>query len=74
MDLGTINSKLKTGQYFKVYDVLYDIGLVWDNCKLYNQENSLIYRTADKMEKIFQKKVAVTRCAPSSTGRSTSRR
>lgn len=67
MDLGTIDTKLKTGKYSKINEVLYDIGLVWDNCKLYNRENSLIYRTADKMEKLFQKRVKLIRCAPNST-------
>ena len=57
MDLGTVNSRLKGGKYGTIYEVIYEVGLVWDNCKLYNREDSQIYRMADKMEKIFQKKV-----------------
>jgi histone acetyltransferase len=62
MDLGSINSKLRANKYERIYDVLYDIGLVWDNCKLYNREDSQIFKTADKMEKLFQKKVRQRLC------------
>ena len=57
MDLGTINSKLNNRNNKSIDENLYEIGLVWDNCKLYNREDSSIYRIADKMEKLFQKKV-----------------
>jgi Transcription factor involved in chromatin remodeling, contains bromodomain len=41
MDLGTIKKKLKTNKYKNITDFLDDIQLVWNNCKLYNQEGSV---------------------------------
>ena len=36
MDLGTISHKMKEDRYNTVEEVLDDIQLIWDNCKLYN--------------------------------------
>lgn len=36
MDLSTINKKLREDRYHTVEEVLDDIQLIWDNCKLYN--------------------------------------
>jgi hypothetical protein len=41
MDLGTIQTKLSNGQYLYVEDMIDDIQLVWDNCKLYNSPGSV---------------------------------
>lgn len=41
MDLGTINNKLKEDKYRYVEEALDDIQLVWDNCKLYNQPETV---------------------------------
>ena len=57
MDLTTISSKLDSSGYASVADVIFDLGLIWFNCKLYNQESSAIYKNAEKIEKIFQKKI-----------------
>lgn len=38
MDLATINKKLREERYQSVEEVLDDIQLIWDNCKLYNQQ------------------------------------
>lgn len=40
MDLGTVKVKLSTNQYTKMQDFLHDVQLVFDNCILYNGENS----------------------------------
>lgn len=36
MDLSLINKKLREDRYHTVEEVLDDIQLIWDNCKLYN--------------------------------------
>ena len=42
MDLGTVLKNLDDGQYLKVSNALDDIQLIWDNCKKYNQEGSVL--------------------------------
>jgi hypothetical protein len=42
MDLGTVKNKLNNNQYPFFQDALNDIQLIWDNCKLFNQEGSVI--------------------------------
>jgi hypothetical protein len=43
IDLGTIKRNINNNKYKTVEHVLEDIQLVWDNCKLYNQEGSVIF-------------------------------
>lgn len=38
MDLSTINKKLREERYHIVEEVLDDIQLIWDNCKIYNEQ------------------------------------
>lgn len=42
MDLGTIVKKINEEKYMYVEEILDDIQLVWDNCKLYNPPSSVI--------------------------------
>lgn len=42
MDLGTVKKKLKSGKYKTATEFQDDIQLIWDNCKRYNQEGSVI--------------------------------
>lgn len=42
MDLGTVQTKLNNGQYLYVEDMIDDIQLIWDNCKLYNSPGSVL--------------------------------
>jgi hypothetical protein len=42
MDLGTVQIKLNNGQYLYVEDMIDDIQLIWDNCKLYNSPGSVL--------------------------------
>lgn len=46
MDLSTILKKFKEDKYAKVEDILDDIQLIWDNCKIYNPHNSWIHSIA----------------------------
>lgn len=41
MDLGTVRKKLINGKYETVEAVLDDMQLIWDNCKVYNQADSV---------------------------------
>ncbi len=54
MDLGTIRKNLKADSYKSLEEALDDLQLVWDNCKLYNIEDSPIHKTAVKLEKITE--------------------
>ncbi len=42
MDLGTVKKNLKANKYKFVEEFLADIELIWDNCKAYNAEGSVI--------------------------------
>ena len=44
MDLNTINRKLREEKYRTVENVLDDIQLIFDNCKVYNAPGSVIYQ------------------------------
>lgn len=43
MDLNTINRKLREDKYRTVENVLDDIQLIFDNCKVYNAVGSVKY-------------------------------
>jgi hypothetical protein len=49
MDLGTVRKKLLNGKYKLAEEILDDLQLIWDNCKLYNAPGSWIYVVADKL-------------------------
>jgi hypothetical protein len=57
MDLGTIQTKLKAGKYSTWKEFYGDFRLVVDNCKVYNQRTSDIHKSADKLDKFFEKEV-----------------
>ena len=64
MDLGTVKKNLEAGVYKDVEECFDDIQLVWDNCKLYNVEESKIYKFAKKLED-FTQRLAVDNFGPS---------
>ena len=43
MDLGTIKRNLKANKYKYVEELLDHIQLIWDNCKSYNKEGSVLF-------------------------------
>ncbi|KAI0093208.1 Bromodomain-containing protein [Irpex rosettiformis] len=57
-DLSTMEHKLDTNQYSNLDAFLADAQLIFDNCRLYNQENSSYYKNATKLEKILKEQVA----------------
>ena len=56
MDIGTIKRKLEssTNSYETAYDCAEDIRLVWENCKVYNQEGSDFYTLASNLSRKFE--------------------
>ena len=42
MDLGTVKKYIKANKYKYLEEILNDLQLIWDNCKLYNTEGSVI--------------------------------
>ena len=51
MDIATVRSKLKAGQYAQVKEALQDLQLIWNNCRAYNATGSEIAKQADRMER-----------------------
>eukprot|EP00455_Lapot_gusevi_P014802 TRINITY_DN1744_c0_g1_i1.p1 TRINITY_DN1744_c0_g1~~TRINITY_DN1744_c0_g1_i1.p1 ORF type:complete len:153 (+),score=19.64 TRINITY_DN1744_c0_g1_i1:58-516(+) len=64
MDLGTIQTKLESGEYPDPDAFAFDVRLVWSNAKHYNQPGSGIYIAADKLAKQFDKRFSKLNRAP----------
>ncbi|CAM9632347.1 unnamed protein product, partial [Discosporangium mesarthrocarpum] len=58
MDLGTVKAKLEAGEYRRPSDAAADIRLIWDNCKLYNQETSEFGLLATSLSRKFEERYA----------------
>ena len=67
MDLGTIGARLDvpadstgvtTASYASALEVAADLGLVWANAQLYNQEGSWVWKEAEKMKAAAEKRMA----------------
>lgn len=58
MDLGTVTTKLESGEYSTVEKFVADVRLVWRNAMVYNQPGSQIYTTAEKLSQAFEKKMS----------------
>lgn len=57
MDFKTLRQNLEQGIYHSVREVLDDIQLIWDNCKLYNTDFSKIHKISTILECKVQKEV-----------------
>ena len=55
MDLGTVQAGLRDGRFATIEACLDDVQLVWDNCKLYNMEESKIHKLARRLEDYTRK-------------------
>ncbi|CAH1389908.1 unnamed protein product [Nezara viridula] len=53
MDFGTIKHKLNMLSYSKNSDLIADAELLFDNCCLYNEEGSDVYRAGEKLRNLF---------------------
>ena len=55
MDLGTVKRNLDNRAYQFAEQCVADIQLTYDNCKLYNANESFYYKTAQKLEEFTNK-------------------
>ena len=55
MDLGTIKNNLNSNKYAKMDEFIRDVHLVFDNCFLYNGENSYVSGLCKQVKEEFQK-------------------
>ena len=51
MDLGTIRSSINRMKYSCNNEVLEDIRLVFENCRLYNKEEAEEYQCGERLER-----------------------
>ena len=51
MDLGTCKNKLLNGEYKIFQELMDDLKLIWENCRLYNQVGSPIVKQANSLDK-----------------------
>ena len=56
-----MEQKLKTDQYENLDAFIYDGQLVFDNCRIYNQDGSIYARNATKMERYMKEQLALYR-------------
>jgi len=57
MDLGTIRSSINRMKYSCNNEVLEDIRLVFENCRLYNKEEAEEYQCGERLERYFKKEI-----------------
>lgn len=50
MDLATMNQKLAGGDYASKADFETDLHLIFDNCKQYNQPETIYYKSATQLQ------------------------
>lgn len=55
MDLGTIEKKLRKGEYSDPWEYVDDVWLMFDNAWLYNRKTSRVYRYCTKVRKVQTK-------------------
>mmetsp|Transcript_1994 Transcript_1994/g.4469 ORF Transcript_1994/g.4469 Transcript_1994/m.4469 type:complete len:1083 (+) Transcript_1994:861-4109(+) len=54
MDFSTVKQNLQSGKYAEFAEFSADIALVFDNCRLYNMEGSLVFNYADQLDTFFR--------------------
>jgi hypothetical protein len=67
MDLGTIQGRLDQSKYPNADKFAADVRLVWRNAMTYNRPDSEIYRNAEKLGKMFEKRFNSRKSAGGST-------
>ncbi|XP_049849735.1 ankyrin repeat, bromo and BTB domain-containing protein DDB_G0293800-like [Schistocerca gregaria] len=58
MDLGTVQKSLNSGAYKLLRNWAEDVRLVWDNARIYNTPESLIYKYAERLSNLFESQYA----------------
>ncbi|XP_037079374.1 protein polybromo-1-like [Pollicipes pollicipes] len=57
IDLARIESKIRSDQYDTEIEILQDFKLMFNNCRQYNEEGSVIYDDANVLERVLMSKV-----------------
>mmetsp|Transcript_29514 Transcript_29514/g.26915 ORF Transcript_29514/g.26915 Transcript_29514/m.26915 type:complete len:270 (+) Transcript_29514:373-1182(+) len=57
MDLGTVENKLKAGEYIGPNEMINDIRKVWENAMTYNRKGSEIWMMSNDISNYFEKQV-----------------
>ena len=57
MDFDTLKKNLLSSNYNTYEEFLPDLQLIWDNCKLYNQAGTPIWKLSDRMEKMTKREL-----------------
>lgn len=57
IDMKTIQNKIKNGLYDSEESMIADFRLMFSNCRRYNEDNSIIYMDADRLEKELDQKI-----------------
>lgn len=57
IDMSTIERNIENDRYGTVDDVVGDYRLMFNNCRKYNEENSMIYDDANRLEKLLNQKL-----------------
>lgn len=57
MDLSTMEVKLENNRYEKMESFIYDARLIFNNCRMYNGENTSYFKYANRLEKFFNSKI-----------------
>ena len=53
IDMGIIETRIKTGHYKSGLEMVGDCKLMFSNCRMYNEEGSAIYEDANLLEKVL---------------------
>lgn len=72
MDLSTMEAKLKANKYASFADFKADLELIVDNCMLFNEKSSDVYRQAVSLRKAIAKEVGKLGSDKPSSGRKSS--
>jgi nucleosome-remodeling factor subunit BPTF len=57
MDLQTVEHRLSTKFYERLSDFIGDMTKIFDNCRYYNQRDSMFYHCAEVLEGHFVQKI-----------------
>lgn len=57
IDMNTIEKNIENDRYGTVDDIVGDYRLMFSNCRKYNEENSMIYDDANRLEKVLNNKL-----------------
>ncbi len=56
MDLQTVKSRIKCGDYTSIDDFLQDMHLIFSNCVKYNKRQSKVFKAAISLKRYFEKR------------------